>query len=118
MEERLPDISIKVDVSPEEFINRIMRLASENKYLLVELVNDHLVSFDIVILNIEFIGTTPHNGLLGQIISDKESPKRVSIEMRSRKWNPDPPTYELYVEAANKLFDNLLKEQPHHARQN
>jgi len=110
MEDRLPDINIKVDTSPEEFINRIMQIASNKKELLVNLTRDHLGSEDMIFLNIELISEMVHNGLLGQIISDAKLQHIVNIEVRSRKWNPDPPTYEVYVKAAKTIFENLLKE--------
>jgi hypothetical protein len=46
---------------------------------------------------------------------DPDFPEQVvKVDITASRWNPDPPTYETYVQAARGLFDPLLRQYNRH----
>jgi hypothetical protein len=106
MSDRLPSIQIKVATSPSEFLERLQRIASGNNSFHVEFHRDFLrQGYDI--LELKPLIPASHTGLVGQFIGNPEK-KGVAVEIRADRWNPEPPTYEVYVDAAKEIVGPLL----------
>jgi hypothetical protein len=104
--EKLPDIVIRTDIPPMEFITRIERLGvgyrterhstwddSKGDYCL-----DIVPPFD-----------SPHEGLFGQLICSPHWGASARAEVRATRWaGAHPPSYATYVAAAKRLFRPLL----------
>tara|TARA_R110000772_G_scaffold31555_3_gene77789 strand:+ start:608 stop:1102 length:495 start_codon:yes stop_codon:yes gene_type:complete len=61
------------------------------------------------IINFRFTEESPHDGLGFQLIAHRDTPNRVSVEVRARSWSPNPPTRSVYCEAAKHLTGEMLK---------
>lgn len=108
MEDRLPNISIKIDTNPSEFLKRIESIASQTGDFQVRLHED-IDSERFHVLNVTPEFSTPHKELFGQLIALPELNARVRVEMRASRWNPEPPSYDAYVESARSVFAPLLQ---------
>jgi hypothetical protein len=109
MDDRLPDISIKMDTSPDEFLNRLKKIALKTRNFEIKSEKDIEYLIGQSILGLKPKEESIHRGLFGQIIVT-ESSERASIELRALRWNPDPPTYDIYVKTAKDIFEPLLRE--------
>jgi hypothetical protein len=108
MSYRLPDIQVKVDINLYEFLEQMQNLALETKNFHSELHKDFMgQGYDILDLNPQF--TTPHVGLFGQLIVAPGKREYVIVEMKADHWNPEPPSYEMYVGSAKDVIAPLLK---------
>lgn len=105
----LPSISIKVDIKPREFLDRLEQIAKRSDFVRVERIINVTGYEGWESLNLEPLILCPHKKLCGAIIVNPDSGSRVFIEMIAKQWQPDPPTYGIYVEAARLLFTPLIK---------
>ena len=51
---------------------------------------------------------TGHQGLAGFLRPDPHDIRRVLVNITAARWDPEPPTYQAYVEAAHAIFSPLL----------
>lgn len=108
MRDKLPDIQIKINTSPQNFLEQMQQTAVETKKYDVEFHQDFLgQSFDI--LDVRPLLSNLHVGLLGQFIKIPNKPSFIQVEIRAERWNPEPPTYKIYVETAKKIIKPLLQ---------
>lgn len=111
MEDLLPPITIKPDTAPRDFIGRLHGLLQGSGKFDRDLHEDFLGEKGHLILEIIPLWESEHEDLYGQVICDPEySGESVSIEIRARRWNPDPPNYDAYAHAAKQIFIPILKE--------
>ena len=109
MEDRLPNITVKTDVPPADFPRRMAALVNHASFKAE--IHEHIPSFEnMAALNLEPMGATAHQGLMGHLISDPELPGRVKVEVTASRWHPGPPTYETFVQAARAMFDPQLRD--------
>jgi hypothetical protein len=111
MEDLLPGITCKVDVPARTFLSRMEKIALQTKAFKVEL-HENIPGYEgFQSLAIEPKAKPVHKDLAGQMIVDPDLPERVvKVEISASRWNPDPPTYEAYAQAARGLFYPLLRE--------
>lgn len=109
MNGRLPDISIKMDTSADEFLNRLKKIALKTRNYKVKLENDIAYLPGQSILGLKRKKESLHNGLFGLIIVTTSS-ERANLEVAALRWEPDYPTYEIYVKTAKDFFKPLLQE--------
>ena len=111
MEDILPDIWVKSDTDPAIFLDRIQLIAEESERYKIDRITDlgNLIEgYQRVDLYPTF--ASEHQRLTLQFISDADSGANVRVEVRAHRWNPDPPTYEAYVQTAEQLVRPLLQE--------
>jgi hypothetical protein len=107
MRDRLPNITINIDISVENFINRLEQLAIDSGKFEVRKLS---YGEERLLLNLRYQDPSPHKELSGQILEMRNTSKKVRVEIRVRRWQPDFPTYETYVEAAECIFKPLLQK--------
>jgi hypothetical protein len=105
----LPKISIKVDDPPLEFVKKLEQIATQSGSFDIDKVFDMPGFEGFGSLNLMPKATNQHEKLVGQLTIYPDEKSRVFIEMRAKHWNPDPPTYETYVEAARLLFEPIIR---------
>lgn len=107
MRDRLPNITINIDVAAEVFLDRLEDIAIKSDEFDVRRLS---YSDGYQILNLKYRSISPHKELSGQILTKPSVAESVRVEVRAAKWQPKPPTFETYVEAAKTIFQPLLKE--------
>jgi|GEM_PF-3180697 len=126
----LPDISIKLDSTPRDFISRFEKLAQQLGFK-TELFNDCLGSFGYDILNVAQSEDSYTTGPIIQLINNgehiidekkdfsestkvesivKQNNQRIDIEARSTVWDPLHLSSEEYVKTAKELVNPILRE--------
>ena len=109
MRDRLPRISIKTDLAPEQFLRRMETAAANLGEYLIDLGSDG----ESTRLIIRPLQVTQHRELEGRLATNLQAPDRVAAEVAAARWNPEPPTYETYVAAARVLFLPILRQYNH-----
>ncbi len=114
----LPNISIKLDIRPVEFLDRFAQVGKRFDNIQITRIVDIAGYEGWESLNLEPNAPSPHKKLCGSIISNPESGTRVFIEMVAERWHPDPPSYDTYVEAVRLLITPLIKayNKEYHSR--
>jgi hypothetical protein len=110
MKDRLPRMSVKIDTTPAEFLRRIETLAREIGEYIVESEQDLVDRGKVAALKLKPILVSHHRELVGWIIPAPGASNRVALEVHAARWNPEPPTYKVYVAAARELFRPLLHQ--------
>lgn len=103
MQDRLPHISIRIEIPPGEFLRRFREVALQSGEYLVESSTAPTVELQLAPLLV-----TGHKGLAGQLRADPDDAQRVTANITAERWDPDPPTYQAYVDAAHAIFWPLL----------
>ncbi len=103
MQDRLPHISIRIEIPQGEFLRRFREVALQSGEYLVESVTAPAEELQLAPLLV-----TGHKGLAGQLRADPEDAQRVTVNITAERWDPDPPTYQSYVDAAHDIFSPLL----------
>lgn len=109
MAELLPSIDIAVSIEPREFLERMAVIGEQIGQFSVERHYDATKNGKLDIINFRFLGSSLHTEVGGQLIGREDIPRRVLVEMRAYRWNPDPPTRASYYTAASELMLPLLK---------
>ena len=107
MKDRLPLISIKIDTSSSEFLNRMEHVAMQTGQYLVDLQQEVGVEQASTLI-IKPMLVTQHRDLEGSLSARPTLKARVEVEVHAARWHPDPPTYQVYTVAARELFMPLL----------
>lgn len=105
----IPAISIKVDVEPHEFLDRLEDIAKQFDYIsLIKPINT--AGFDDwKSLNLEMQCSQAQKNVAGVIYSMPDNKDRVFIELRVDRCRSEPSTNDTYVEEAQLLFGPLIK---------
>ena len=103
MEDRLPHISIRIEIAPGKFLRRFRQVALKSGEYLVESITAPTDQLQLAPLLV-----TGHKGLVGHLHADPNDIRRVWVNITAERWDPDPPTYQAYVEAAHAIFSPLL----------
>jgi len=103
-----PRISVKVDVSPREFIDRFCLIAANADDLIVEKVEDFQGFEGFGSLNIRLKSNGQTEDIGGQVIASPDDEARVAIEVIASRWNGDI-THDLYIQFARNLFGPLIQ---------
>lgn len=114
MEDVLPEISIKIDVSHQTFLDRIKTILKSKN---IEYNESEFISTKDVVHNklikhflLDFNPKTDliHDGIYAQFHVKQKFIDRIFINIRAFGWNPDPPTYETYSTAASILVKPII----------
>jgi hypothetical protein len=107
MKDRLPLISIKIDTSPSEFLDRMQQVALQSGQYLVDLQQE-VGGEGTGTLILKPMLVTQHRDLEGSLSATPGSKTHLEVEVHAARWHPDPPTYQVYATAARELFMPLL----------
>ncbi|MFB0516854.1 MAG: hypothetical protein ACETWG_09675 [Candidatus Neomarinimicrobiota bacterium] len=110
MKDRLPRISVRIDTTPVEFLRRIETLARQIGEYIVETERDMVDASQVTALKLKPILVSQHRELVGWIIPAPGKADRVALEVHAARWNPEPPTYKVYVATARDIFKPLLHQ--------
>ena len=110
MAELLPNIDIAVSVELAEFLERMAGLGEESGKFQVERHSILPGKYRTDIVNFRLTVECIHEDHGFQLIAYDDRPGRVNVEMRAALWSPDPPTKAIYVEAAQGLVGDLLRQ--------
>ena len=110
MRDLLPDASIGISIPAIEFFDQMAVVATEAGLLHPDKHYQADSVFKMDLLNLYSVAATKHEGLLGQLICNPDYGNRIRVEVRAHRRSGDPePTYELYVEALEFIFRELLR---------
>lgn len=109
MADSLPAIDIKVSVEPSLFLARIRAIGEDSARFRIEHVDDRAGGTRLEVLNFRLTGESLHEDHGFQLIAREEKAGRIQVEMRARRWTPDPPTRAVYEQSARDLVQPLLK---------
>lgn len=110
MAELLPSIDIAVSVELGQFLERMAGLGGNSDKFQVERHGLSLGDRQTGIVNFRLLAESLHEDHGFQLITYNDLSGRVSVEMRAERWFPDPPTNAVYVEAAQSLVGDLLRQ--------
>ena len=108
MRDPLPQIIIKPNTSPHEFIRCVYSLLEGSSQFNRDLQEDYMGEVGHLILKITPSFETEHYDLYGKIINHKKIDReniRIAITAR---WEPHCQTYDTYVTVAKQIFDPIL----------
>lgn len=108
MTDWLPAIDIAIADEPGAFLVEIAELGRSSNRFDVEHHRDALGTFGFDAVNFRLREDGLHRALGFQLLAQPASPKRIMVEVRAQRWNPDPPNPEAYCEAARGLVGPLL----------
>jgi hypothetical protein len=109
MPDWLPTIDIAIAGEAKDFLGRMADIGAASSCFGVECHLDRMGRAGLDVVNFRFRGDGPHRGLGFQLISWPDIPGRVLIEARAEQWAPDPPTRDVYCEAARSMMGPLLR---------
>jgi len=104
----LPSIDIAIPESPKKFLDDIECIA-KNAAFNSERIVEEFGNEQFDILNLWSTLQRNHVGLGVQLIARSELKGRIAVEIRASYWSPDPPTFDIYCEAARDLLSPMLK---------
>ncbi len=110
MAELLPGIDIGVRIEATEFLEHMAGLGEKSGKFQVERHSILPGKYRTAIVNFRLSAESIHEEHGFQLIAYDDRPGRVNVEMRAARWSPDPPTRTVYVEAAQGLVGNLLRQ--------
>lgn len=87
-----------------------MALGERSARFTIEHVVDTLGGRRMDVVNFRLHDDCVHEGHGFQLIVRDETPKRVAVEMRAQRWQPDPPTRAVYEQAARDLLAPSLRD--------
>jgi len=110
MRDILPRVTVKTDINSEAFLRRIERIATElNGYEVIKATYDYLDEGSHSLI-LKYTLHSPHDNLMIHLTTDSKEDSRVVFSLAARKWNPDPPTYEVYVQAVREVIEPLIRK--------
>lgn len=109
MSERLPAIDIAVSGAPAAFLDGMAELGEASALFDVDRHRDGAAGVGFYGVNFRLKEDGLHRELSFQLLLFPPVGSRVQLEVRARRWNPDPPTRQVYCEAARSLVGPLLR---------
>jgi len=106
MRDRLPRIRINLNINADEFLARVENISVESGRFEIRREN---YGEGFRLLNMRVREAPQRRGLIGQVIIDPHDQTRAKLEVRAARWEPDPPTYDVYVDTAQNLFNPILE---------
>ena len=106
----LPNISIKADVTPEEFLDRMDTIASCINDIEIRKnfrADKSLSSISIAFKKTEEFGL---ENLFGLFLARSQDKERVWISLSSTSWAEHPPSYDEYVRLVKEKIGPFIKK--------
>lgn len=110
LKDLLPNISVKADVTPEEFLDRIDKIASCINDIEIKKTfeaDNSLSSISIAFKKADKIGL---ENLFGLFLARSQDKERVWISLSSTSWAEHPPSYDEYVWLIKEKIGSLVKK--------
>jgi hypothetical protein len=107
MKDLLPNVTLKADVQPVEFLSRFEKLAAAHGHYETYRDTAPEVEGGWELLGLRFRGSTPHKGLAGQLVVTPIDNPELMVKVLASQWQPDL-NYRTYVGAVHEVFDPLL----------
>ena len=110
IEDLLPYITIKPDISPNDFILKMIKIAKSSygiAYIKNESSGESALSLSITFKNVKQHGL---DNLYGSFAVCPWDTERVLVELLSTTWAISPPSYNRYVEYINCFLGPFLKQ--------
>ena len=108
MFDELPSIDIAIPEASKNFLDAIEGLANNTSFN-AERILDQFGNEQFDILNLWSTLQHIHTGLGVQLIARSKLKGRIAVEVRASRWSPNPPTFDVYCEAARDLLSPILK---------
>ncbi len=108
MSDWLPDIDIAIEGEARAFLEQMANIGRASKRFDVEHHQDALGIAGYDAVNFRLRDSSPHQDLSFQLLTRPEAPSPVAVEVRAGRWDPAPPTYAVYCEAARGLAGPML----------
>lgn len=105
---QLPDIDIAISEKPRSFLKRMARAGKTLGWFQNKTHFDTLGIKGLDVVNFKYLKESSHDEVGVQLIAQPDAPRRISVEVRAARWKPNPPTREIYCEAAETLVKPLL----------
>lgn len=110
MVEVLPDIDIGVRGEATAFLEQMAELGKNSGKFKIDRHRIHPGQHRPDIVNFRLTVECIHEDHGFQLIAYENRPGRVNVELQAARWSPDPPTRAIYVEAAQSLVGDLLRQ--------
>jgi hypothetical protein len=111
MQEALPAIDFAIRQSPTDAILALANAAEKLGGFNVEVAHECFGGDKIHVANIKCLTPSPHRDLGIQFIAWGSEKSRISVEVRASRWGTeDPPSYQVYCEAAKSIANPILKQ--------
>jgi hypothetical protein len=108
--ETLPAIDIAIGVDERDFLSRMADIADRSGQFLVERHFDSMGVGKLDIVNLRYQGKCAHLEGGCQLIARHDRPERITVEMRAFRWDPHPPTRDVYVTFAQTCLRPLIRQ--------
>lgn len=109
MTEPLPATDIKISVEPSLFLNRMQMIDEESGRFRIDHVDDWAGGRRLEVVNFRLTEHSLHEEHGFQLIAREEKAEHIQVEMRARRWSPDPPTRAINEQSAHDCLQPLLK---------
>lgn len=105
----LPAIDIAVPTDHATFLGDIAAIGAASDLFDIDRHRDSFGRSGMDVVNFRSRAQASHQGLGFQLISRPDMPTRILVELRAARWNPNPPTREVYTEAARQCVAPMLR---------
>ena len=106
--ERLPEIKMRISVEPMEFLKRFEEIAGANPSLEVKSNYEGAGDMSCNVVSFADRAESEHEGLFAMCVHWERHGRDLRLQVAAHRWNPDPPTYDTYVDAAKRLFAPVI----------
>jgi hypothetical protein len=106
--ERLPAISLKINVEPLECLSRFEAIIKGDKRFAVRGIFDGDGNTHCNQVAFSDKAEKKHEGLIARFVHWNMDGRKLRLQMDAHRWNPDPATYDCYVVAAKRLFQPFI----------
>ena len=110
LKDLLPNISIKADVTPEKFLDRIDKIASDINDIEIKKnfkADKSLSSISVAFKRADKIGLI---NLFGLFLARPQDKERIWISLSSTSWAKRPPSYDEYVRLVKEKIGFFIKK--------
>jgi hypothetical protein len=104
----LPTIDIAVRAEHAAFLGEMAAIGIASKRFDIDRHRDSFGRSGMDVVNFRLREPDRHRGLGLQLISRPDIPKRILIEVRAERWDPNPPSHADYADAARRLIGPML----------
>jgi hypothetical protein len=106
MNDLLPNVTVKADVPPMEFLSRFEKLASAHGSYETYRDTAPEVEGGWELLGLRLRSSTTHQGLAGQLVVTPIGNPQLMVKVLASRWQPSL-NYRTYVNAIHEVFDTI-----------
>lgn len=101
---------MRISVEPLLCLRRLAKIARADKSLQVRTTFDGDGIHHCNVTSFAWRDEKQHEGLFAMFVHWKKDGAGLRLQLAAYRWNPDPPTYDAYAEAAQRLFQPIITE--------